>query len=61
LILEAVSHVPRPLVAETIQVIAVLTGRGAERRLSELVRVQGLGSDGAYRLHHLHRDQGALP
>jgi type IV secretion system protein VirB11 len=61
LILEAVPHVPRPLVAETIQVIAVLTGRGAERRLSELVRVQGLGSDGAYRLHHLHRDQGALP
>src|SRR3546814_10275761 len=38
LILEAIPHVPRPLIAETIDVIVVLTGRGSERRLSELVR-----------------------
>ena len=34
--------VPRALIAETIDVIAVLSGRGAQRRLSELARVQGL-------------------
>lgn len=50
LILEAIAHVPRPLIAETIDVIAVLTGRGTERRLSELVRVEGLDANGAYRL-----------
>ncbi len=50
LILEAVPSVPRPLIAETINVIAVLAGRGAQRRLTELVRVEGLGTDGAYRL-----------
>ena len=50
LILEAIAHIPRALIAETIDVIAVLTGRGAERRLSELVRVEGLAPDGTYRL-----------
>ena len=50
LILEAVAHVPRPLIADTIDVIAVLTGRGAQRRLSELARVQGLRADGGYDL-----------
>lgn len=50
LILEAIAHVPRPLIAETINLIAVLSGRGAERRLSELVHVDGLAPDGSYRL-----------
>ena len=50
LILEAVPSVPRPLIADTINVIAVLSGRGAQRRLSELARVQGLGPDGSYDL-----------
>jgi P-type conjugative transfer ATPase TrbB len=50
LIQEAVVTVPRALIAETIDVIAVLTGRGAERRLSELAAVEGLGVDGDYRL-----------
>lgn len=50
LILEAVPSVPRLLIAETINVIAVLAGRGAQRRLTELVRVEGLAPDGAYRL-----------
>ncbi|MCY1169231.1 P-type conjugative transfer ATPase TrbB [Sphingomonas echinoides] len=50
LILEAVPSVPRPLIAETIDVIAVLSGRGAQRRLSELARVQGLRPDGTYDL-----------
>ncbi|MDB5581662.1 MAG: trbB [Bradyrhizobium sp.] len=50
LILEAVPSVPRPLIAETINVIAVLAGRGAQRRLTELVRVDGLDPAGSYRL-----------
>jgi P-type conjugative transfer ATPase TrbB len=50
LIQEAVITVPRALIAETIDVIAVLAGRGAERRLAELAAVEGLGPDGDYRL-----------
>tara|TARA_R110000868_G_scaffold91039_3_gene252473 strand:+ start:989 stop:1927 length:939 start_codon:yes stop_codon:yes gene_type:complete len=48
LIQEAVVTVPRALIAETIDLIAVLAGRGASRRLVELARVEGLGSDGDY-------------
>ena len=50
LIQEAVVTVPRALVAETIDLIAVLSGRGAQRRLTELSRLSGLGADGAYQL-----------
>lgn len=50
LIQEAVTTVPRALIAETIGLIAVLSGRGAARHLSELARVEGLGPDGDYRV-----------
>ena len=50
LIQEAVVTVPRVLIAETINVIAVLSGRGAERRLAELTSVTGLGTAGDYSL-----------
>ncbi|MGF1623943.1 MAG: P-type conjugative transfer ATPase TrbB [Alphaproteobacteria bacterium] len=50
LIQEAVVTVPRALIAETIEVVAVLAGRGSARRLSELASVAGLGRDGDYRL-----------
>lgn len=50
LIQEAVVIVPRALIAETINVIAVLAGRGVDRRLAELARVAGLGPSGDYRL-----------
>jgi len=50
LIQEAVVTVPRALIAETINVIAVLSGRGADRRLAELASVAGLGSSGDYSL-----------
>ncbi|ATQ68888.1 MULTISPECIES: P-type conjugative transfer ATPase TrbB [Methylosinus] len=51
LIQEAVITVPRALIAETIDVIAVLQGRGGERRLAELVTVAGLDpSTGDYRV-----------
>jgi type IV secretion system protein VirB11 len=42
--------VPRALIAETINVIAVLAGRGAQRRLIELAAVEGLDKRGDYRL-----------
>jgi len=50
LIQEAVVTVPRALIAETIDLLAVLSGRGSARRLSELARVEGLGPDGDYRV-----------
>ncbi len=50
LIQEAVVTVPRVLIAETINVIAVLSGRGADRRLAELASVTGLGPSGDYSL-----------
>jgi len=48
LIQEAVVTVPRALIAETINVIAVLSGRGADRRLAELASVTGLAASGDY-------------
>ena len=50
LIQEAVVTVPRALIAETIDLVAVLSGRGSQRRLAELARVEGLGPDGDYRV-----------
>jgi type IV secretion system protein VirB11 len=50
LIQEAVVTVPRALIAETIDVIAVLAGRGADRRLAELAQVRGLTAAGDYDL-----------
>ncbi|MET3522099.1 P-type conjugative transfer ATPase TrbB [Mesorhizobium abyssinicae] len=49
LIQEAVVTVPRALIAETIDLVAVLSGRGPARRLTELARIDGLGPDGDYR------------
>ena len=50
LIQEAVVTVPRALIAETINLVAVLSGRGSARRLTELARVEGLGPDGDYHI-----------
>ncbi len=62
LIQEAVVTVPRALIAETIDLVAVLSGRGAARRLAELARVDALGPNGDYRIspttqaHHPNGD-----
>jgi type IV secretion system protein VirB11 len=48
LVQEAVVTVPRALIAETINLIAVLSGRGAARRLTELSVVEGLSTGGDY-------------
>jgi type IV secretion system protein VirB11 len=50
LIQEAVPVVPRALIAETVDLIAVLSGRGDERRLTELCAVAALSPDGDYRI-----------
>lgn len=50
LIQEAVVTVPRALIGETIDLVAVLSGRGSARRLAELARVEGLAPDGDYRV-----------
>jgi type IV secretion system protein VirB11 len=36
------------LIAETVNLVAVLAGRGNQRRLIELARVEGLGPSGDY-------------
>jgi type IV secretion system protein VirB11 len=38
--------VPRALIAETIDLIAVLAGRGSARKLAELAAVKGLNPTG---------------
>lgn len=50
LIQEAVVTVPRALIAETINIIAVLVKTSSGRRLAELARVEGLDPNGDYQL-----------
>lgn len=57
LIQEAVVTVPRALIAETIDLVAVLSGRGSARRLTELARVEGLGPTGDYRVTPVEASQ----
>ncbi|MFB8342842.1 P-type conjugative transfer ATPase TrbB [Brucella cytisi] len=59
LIQEAVITVPRALIAETIDLVAVLAGRGSSRRLVELARVDGLGPDGDYAITPATTSKGA--
>ena len=55
LIQEAVVTVPRALIAETIDLIAVLAGRGSARRLAELAVVEGPRSRRRLRPHPRRR------
>jgi len=62
LIQEAVITVPRALLAETINLVAVLVRDGAGRRLAELARVDGLDPvAGDYRLTSLITPEGDRP
>ncbi len=64
LVQEAVVTVPRALIADTIDLIAVLSGRGAARRLAEIALVDGLDpATGDYRTlnAHLATDRQPLP
>lgn len=49
LILEVALTAPRPLIAEAINVIVYIAGRGHARRVEEIVQVLGVADDG-YRL-----------
>jgi len=48
LIAEAVAAVPRRLIADAIDLIVFIAGRGAERRIETVAEVGGLDSDGDY-------------
>jgi len=62
LIQEAVVTVPKALIAETIDFVAVLRGRGAERRLSELALIAGLDpATGDYRVQSAGAGGDPLP
>ena len=62
LIQEAVITVPRALLAETIDLVAVLVRDGAGRRLAELTRVEGLDpGTGDYRITSLITPEGDRP
>ena len=53
LIQEAVVSVPRALIADTVDVIVFIAGRGRARRVTEILRVTGLDAAGAYQTHPL--------
>ena len=46
LIAEGVVNVPRTLIAEAVNIIVLIDGRGPARRVRELVRLTGLTTDG---------------
>lgn len=50
LVQEAVVTVPRRLIAEAIDLIVFISGRGVDRRVSSIMRVAGLDPDGNYGL-----------
>jgi P-type conjugative transfer ATPase TrbB len=60
LIQEVVVTVPRPLIAEAVDVVVFICGRGRARRVDEIVRVTGLDSNG-YRLEPLSHPNGVSP
>ena len=53
LIQEAVASVPRQLVAEAIDLIVFVEGRGTGRRIAGIEAVEGLGPGGDYLLRPL--------
>ena len=50
LVQEAVVAVPRRLIAEAIDIIVFIAGRGTARRIATIARVAGLDPDGGYGL-----------
>ena len=53
LIQEAVHTVPRHLIAEAVQVLVFIEGRGAARKVRTVSKVEGLDKNGDYRLEPL--------
>lgn len=53
LVQEAVPQVPRRLIADAIDIIAYISGRGLDRRISSVARLTGLDPIGEYALDQL--------
>jgi type IV secretion system protein TrbB len=53
LIQESVATVPRALIAEAIDTIIFIAGRGTERRIASVAQLTGLNATGGYDLHEL--------
>ena len=54
LIQEAVVTVPRRLIAEAVELIVFISGRGLARRIETIAKVEGLDTSGEYRLRTLN-------
>ena len=54
LIQEVVTTVPRRLIAEAIDTVVFISGRGIARRIETISQLDGLDGDGNYRLTHIH-------
>ncbi|UIJ46236.1 P-type conjugative transfer ATPase TrbB [Sphingomonas cannabina] len=61
LIQEAVVTVPRRLIAEAIEIVVFIAGRGTGRRVEAVMHVAGLDPDGGYRLVDLLPDPPLPP
>ncbi len=59
LVQESVVTVPRRLIAEAIDIVVFISGRGLARRIKTVSRVDGIGGDGGYALTELVVDQPA--
>jgi type IV secretion system protein VirB11 len=53
LVQETVITVPRALIAEAIDLIVFMSGRGAARKVESLLKLEGLDAEGNYRLEPL--------
>lgn len=54
---EAVRTVPRALIAEAVDLVAFIAGRGRDRRVEALVQVAGLSPEGGYAITDLFSSQ----
>jgi len=61
LIQEAVVTVPRRLIADAIDMVVFITGRGTARRVDTIARVAGLDPDGGYAVIDLSPDVHRAP
>lgn len=52
LVQEAIPVVPRQLIAEAVDVVLFLAGRGDDRRVAEIIEVRGVLPDGRYDTHN---------
>jgi type IV secretion system protein TrbB len=61
LVQEATVTVPRRLIAEAIDILVFLEGRGSGRKVTEVAKVEGLDPDGDYHLTSIFSSQHPTP